>query len=66
VTEQPRKQAASILPPATEAENRTNKIADLKSKPKYQKWFRDLLTLIFEGSSGRFVCSDKSKKNLDI
>jgi hypothetical protein len=49
-----------------EPENRANKTAAPKLKRKYQQWSRGLLKLIFEGSLGRFVYFDKSRKNSDL
>jgi len=61
------KQAAEWFGCVGERENRANKTAAPKSKPKkYQLWSRGLLKLIFEGSLGRFVYLNKSRKNLDL
>ncbi|MGB2595353.1 MAG: hypothetical protein WBC87_10580, partial [Pseudolabrys sp.] len=54
------KQAAECFGCVGERENRANKTAAPKSKPKkYQLWSRGLLKLIFEGSLGRFVYLNK-------
>jgi hypothetical protein len=60
------KQAAKCFGRVGEPENRANKTAAPKSKPKYQQWSRGLLKLIFEGSLGRFVYFDKSRKHSDL
>ncbi|MGB6586449.1 MAG: hypothetical protein WBE93_10870, partial [Pseudolabrys sp.] len=52
------KQAAEFFGCVGERENRANKTAAPKSKPKkYQQWSRGLLKLIFEGRWGALSIS---------
>jgi hypothetical protein len=60
------KQAVECFGRVGEPENRANKTVAPKLKPKCQQWSRGLLKLIFEGSLGRFVYFDKSRKNSDL